>query len=736
MKQYRFDEKSLSIIEKSCIPYAVFQLMKNRIVTIAISDGFCDLFEIDRQTARDQLDNHIYDNDHPDDIARLGDAGLNFAAEGGDYNIVYRSKIGGAYRIIHARGKHIYTEEGDRLAVVWYTDEGPYEGENEDLIKQALKGQLKQSDESVGRNYDQMTGLPGMTYFFKLAEEMRDKILSEGGMPVLLYFDFNDMKNYNLRYGFSEGDKLILEMARLLSSVFSNINCCRFGGDHFVVVSRKDGLEEKLNKIFEACRQLNEGKTLSVRVGIYSHDMGEVTTGVACDRAKMACDTRRDSVNSVFIYFSEEMLRESRIRHYILDNLDKAIREGWIQVYYQPLVRVVNGRVCDEEALARWVDPVVGFMSPGDFIPVLEEAKLIYKLDLYVLDSVLKKMKIIEEAGLHVVPCSLNISRSDFEMCDIVEEIRVRVDAAGIGRDRITIEITESSVAADIDYIRKQVETLNRLGFKVWMDDYGSGYSSPEILQSIAFDTIKLDMQFMRQFDNGEKSRIIISELIRMALALGLDTVIEGVETIEQVEFLKEVGATKMQGFYFCKPLPLDIILLRYRTGAEIGFEDPAIADYYSTLGRVNLHDISISSDEVKNAGDYFNTMPMAILETGDDEISVIRCNQPYHELMKKLFHEENVYRKYAVSSCYTGSGEGVIRAILESSADGSQHIIDEKLPGGRIVHALVRRIAINPVTDTRAVAVIILSIADDRTGDRNLNHAAVTQAHDLREKK
>ena len=729
MERYSFDEKSLAIIEKSCIPYAIFQLVNNRVVTIAISDGFCDLFEISREEARDQLDNHIYDKDHPDDVARLGDAALSFATEGGEYNIVYRSLIGDEYRIIHARGKHVYSSGGDRLAIIWYTDEGVYSGGKEELFDQVLRGMLVNSDTGIEKNYDPMTGLPGMNYFFKLAEDKRDRIISEGGMPALLYFDFNEMKNYNLRYGFAEGDRLILGMSNLLVSHFSNINCCRFGGDHFVVVTSTDGLEDTLKTIFKECKELNEGRSLSVRVGIYVHDMGDVSIGVACDRAKMACDTNRDSVSSAFNYFSEDMLRESRARHYILDNIDKAIREGWVTAYYQPLVRVANGRVCDEEALARWIDPVMGFLSPGDFIPVLEDAKLIYKLDLYVLDLVLKKMKIIEENGLYVVPCSVNISRSDFVSCDIVEEIRTRVDASGISRDKITIEITESSVGEDIEYIRKQVENLNELGFKVWMDDYGSGYSSPEILQSIAFDTIKLDMQFMRQFDKGEKSRIVISEVIRMALALGLETVVEGVETKEQVEFLKEVGATKMQGFYFCKPIPLDIILNRYKSGGQIGFDDPAMSDYYSTIGRVNLYDISISADEDKSFGDYFNTMPMAILEVGEKEFSVIRCNKPYHEAMISLFMEDDIYKKYAIEGYEKGAGRGIMRAILKTCEEGGQQIIDEKISGGRTAHAVVRRITENPVTNTKAVAVVILSISEDRTGDRNLTYAAVAQA-------
>ena len=249
-------------------------------------------------------------------------------------------------------------------------------------------------------------------------------------------------------------------------------------------------------------------------MGIYKNSMGYVTTGVACDRAKMACDRKKGTITSVYNYFNEEMLKATQVKNYVLDNLDNAIREGWIKVYYQPIIRSANGRVCDEEALARWIDPNVGFLSPAEFIPVLEDTKQIYKLDLYVLEQVLKKIKTIEERNLHVVPCSINISRSDFEMCDVVEEIRKRVDAAGIEHDRLTIEITESAIATDMEYVIKQVEQLTEMGFAVWMDDYGSGYSSPEILQRIPFNTLKLDMQFMRQFDKTPKNRIIISEII------------------------------------------------------------------------------------------------------------------------------------------------------------------------------------------------------------------------------
>ena len=144
-------------------------------------------------------------------------------------------------------------------------------------------------------------------------------------------------------------------------------------------------------------------------------------------------------------------------KQYILDNFEQALQERWVTVYYQPIIRAVNGCVCDEEALARWIDPVLGFLSPADFIPFLEESKLIYKLDLYILERVLEKMKFMAKNGYHMVSQSINLSRSDFDMCDMVEEVVKRVDKSGIPRNKINIEITESILVNDFKFMLSQI---------------------------------------------------------------------------------------------------------------------------------------------------------------------------------------------------------------------------------------------------------------------------------------
>jgi diguanylate cyclase (GGDEF)-like protein len=422
---------------------------------------------------------------------------------------------------------------------------------------------------------DELTGLPNRNYFNQLSQEAKQCIIDEGKEPVLLFFDMIGLKYYNRQYGFSQGNLLLCEMAKILENHFGRDRIAHFGQGHFVAMSSEEEFRQKLKVIFQECQEINDGTGIPVRIGVYPYSLGDVDIGIACDRAKYASDRHRGAYLSNYYYFTESMQDKVENSRYILNNLDRAIQNNWIQVYYQPIIRAKSGLICDEEALARWFDPVKGFISPGEFIPVLEQARLIYKLDLYVLDQILLKMRAQEDAGLYVVPHSLNLSRIDFDECDIIEEILQRVDGAGIPRSKLTIEITESVVGSDFDFIKKQVLKLQSLGFSVWMDDFGSGYSSLDVLQDIHFDLIKFDMRFMHRFEEGDEPKIILTQLFEMTKALGIETITEGVETREQVEFLTEVGCTKLQGYYFSRPIPFDEILKQQRSDDHIPYENP-----------------------------------------------------------------------------------------------------------------------------------------------------------------
>ncbi len=438
-----------------------------------------------------------------------------------------------------------------------------------------MRDELKRNMENLNtRAYtDVLTGLPNMRHFFTLAKAGHKQLIEAGKEPVMLFFDMVGMKHYNRQYGFEEGDRLLCEVGEILVQEFGRDCLCRYSDDHFAVVTDEESMKERLERIFAQCEKVNGGNSLPVHVGVYQSKLEDVSVSVACDRAKYACEKHRGSYVSGYYYFDIDMIRELAQVQYIINHLDQAIREHWVKVYYQPIIDAESGTLCEEEALSRWIDPIRGVLSPADFIPILEKARLIYRLDLHVVDEVLKKMKTQQELGIKIVPHSINLSRTDFVSCDIVEEIRCRVDEAGIGRGMITIELTESILGSDFLFMKEQINRFHQLGFQVWMDDFGSGYSSLDVLHEIHFDLIKFDMRFLQHFDQGEDSRIILMNLLHMTRELGIASLCEGVETEKQVEFLRRYQCDRMQGFYFSKPVPYETILKRIDQDEHIGYE-------------------------------------------------------------------------------------------------------------------------------------------------------------------
>lgn len=723
MKKYEFSKEQRAFIEAMRQPFAVCQFLDKGVVTLAVSDGFCEMFGYqDRIQAYADMNQNMFKDIHPDDTARFTNALLCFGSEGGRLDVLYRAKKkeAAAYQLIHLLGEHVDTEDGLRLAHIWFTQEGEESGENgesgesgesgEDL-KQGFRKALQNDTHKTAAYYDYLTGLPNMGYFFELAEVGRKTILDQGGRPALLYIDLSGMKSFNHKYGFSEGDKLLRHFAGLLSRTFHPERCSHIGADRFAAFADENGLEEQLDRLFRAWRDMNNCMHLPICVGIYPNRMEAVPVGMAYDRAKIACDAIQGAYSSSFNYFSKEMSDGLVRQQYILENFERALNENWIQVYCQPIVRAINGKVCDEEALARWLDPDKGLLQPAEFIPYLEDAGLIYRLDLYVLEKVLENMKAAEAEGLYIVPHSINLSRSDFDACDMVEEIKRRVDASGVRRDRICFEITESVIGSDFDYMKVQIERFQALGFPVWMDDFGSGYSSLDVLQSIKFSLLKFDMGFMRRLDENNDGRIILTELMKMASALGVDTICEGVETEEQVHFLQEIGCSKLQGFYFSKAAPMQSSFDFHKAKKLTGYENPAESQYYEAICGLNLYDVSVVAREEKTSlQNTYNTLPMCIIEVQDESTRFLRTNQSYRDFFLRFFSLDPSslgpqFAKYDAAFMYN-----VVKTCCEQ---GIRTFYDEKMPDGSIVHSFARRIGVNPVTGTIAIAIAVLSIRE-----------------------
>lgn len=616
------------------------------------------------------------------------------------------------------------TAASKKLAAADYDVELSYEGRDEvGLLTSAfrqMRDQIKNYIEDLNRQIctDALTGLPNMGHFFSLSKEERVRLLEEGKRPVMLYFNLVGLKHYNRQYGFEEGNRLLVEFAGILADMYGKNCSSRFSQDHFAAVTDEQGLEDGLREVIRRTWQANGGKSLPVRIGVFQNSLDAVDAATACDRAKYACDLYRGAFVSGFNYFDRTMLRRAENVRYIISHLDQALKEHWIQVHYQPIVRAVNGRVCDEEALARWFDPGRGMLSPGEFIPVLENARLIYMVDLYVLDRVLEKIRLQQESGLTIVPHSINLSRSDFDACDMVEEIRRRVDEAGVPRDRITIEITESILGRDYEFMRQQVCRFRDLGFPVWMDDFGSGYSSLNVLQTIRFDLIKFDMSFLKWLNEGGEGKIILAEMMKLAMELGVDTVCEGVENMEQMRFLQEIGCSKLQGYYFCRPITLEVILEGYERGTQIGYENPQEASYYEAVSQANLFDAAvIANEEGSMLRNLFDTIPMCVMEVWDNKMRYLRSNESYREFVKRFLGVDMRDPETVFIQGEYGPGSDFMETVKRSCAGNGAAYFDEQLPDGSIIHSFMRRISVNPANHRAAVVCAVLSISETKEG-------------------
>ena len=405
---------------------------------------------------------------------------------------------------------------------------------------------------------DSLTGILTREGFISRARN-----IPPGGMAVV-WFNLDNFKMFNKRFGFERGDEILREIALILGSIFpsddSNHNLlARFSDDNFVVFTDWAMVEVNIDTVQEYLYSLHESVTLRLRAGIYfPSDDDDIR--FACDRAKLACDSIRKNHSVSSCMFHDGMSRELALQQYILDTLDNAMKCGYITVLYQPIVRLSTGKICGAEALARWNDPETGIISPAKFIPTLEKYREIHKLDIYAMKRVCSDYRLRNESGLPVVPVSVNLSRLDFELCDIIHEIELERMMSSLERSMMNIEITESINDEDMTVLNLGIERLRALGYEVWMDDFGSGYSSLNVLKDYSFDTIKFDMKFLHGFDikKSEKAKYIISSNLEMARLMGMQALAEGVETPEQLEYLRSIGFDKAQGYYFGRPMRLD----------------------------------------------------------------------------------------------------------------------------------------------------------------------------------
>jgi EAL domain-containing protein (putative c-di-GMP-specific phosphodiesterase class I) len=487
-----------------------------------------------------------------------------------------------------------------------------------------------------GGSVDWLTGLPDMARFLKLAQLGVNAIFERGERPAVLALDLIGLKAYNMKYGRDAGDRLLQAFAEILRKHFGGETCSRFAEDHFYAFAPSMMLRQRIDGLFEDFRYHPDMPTLPIRVGAYVLDPGDDVAAIAIDRAKIACDADRKTWHSHIVWFSDEMREEERLRIHVLERLDEAIDNKWIRPYYQAIVRSATCDLCGEEALARWQDPDFGMLTPNMFVPVLEEAGLLHRVDLHMVDCVLADFAKKRAAGVGIVPVSVNFSHRDLELIDIAEEVSSRADAANVPHELLRIEFTESAATANPHLLSLQISKLHEAGFEVWLDDFGSGFSSPNTLQEFDFDLIKLSMEVVGRASSKRERTVIISE-VQMATRLGMGIIAEGVETEEMAVFLKNVGCNMLQGYFFSRPQSLVGVINHVERETAFDREDLREKDYWDSVSRVNLGELS-SGDIRWDTDEYHGTeFPCGVLEVRDGRWRVLRANSSYREFLTEV---------------------------------------------------------------------------------------------------
>ena len=622
MKIYEFSADTRAFIENIPIPIAVYQYIEDQIRPLLVSKAYLELFGYGScEEAIYGLGRDLYRNVHPDDIARMEQHSYRFAAGDGAYDIVFRNKREDQteYRLIHGTGRHI-TVDGANLAFITYTDETADAGHDQMVkaVLTTLSGRYSSSESAeFTKHYDDLTGLQNMTHFFDYAAADIEKIREKGQVPVVMYFDLRGLKEYNNRYGLKVGDRQIKALAELIGTCFGRDRASRFESDHFVVYAENDQIESRLNALFSQMKKLGDGNNLAVKTGIFKFENNGTRLADACDKARLACESVLQTTASEYAWFNDAIREDNALKFHIMRNFDKALESGWIHVYYQPIIRTMTKTVCSFEALVRWLDPGYGMIPPGRFIPILEETGQIYRLDLYMFEQVCRKYAQIKKNGSNPVPVSVNLSRKDFLHDDLPDSIDGISRKYGVPREFTNLEITESFFVKNIDKVDHFIRRFHQMGYKVWMDDFGAGYSSLGVLKKYSFDELKLDMSFLRDFD--EKSRQVITAVVRMAKQLNVSTLAEGVETEEQFLFLRKIGCEKIQGYYVARPMPIEKLAPYLE---ERGFDlEPAMwRSYLTKLSRI----------------DYLTDKPLCVLDDDGVNLKILFVNEAYRESLAK----------------------------------------------------------------------------------------------------
>ena len=411
-------------------------------------------------------------------------------------------------------------------------------------------------------NYDSLTGLPNYSKFLSLCEQyMQENMQNRGIDHYFVYADFSNFQYLNERYGYAVGDAVLKRFADRLKEYPNGICFTRITSDHFIGLIREpENTIDNFEKYMEGfCEELNREYTLCKLIlicGISKVEQMDVSVSTMVDYANVARKYGKNKAETCCILYTAQIRGQNETEMMIAANMYQALENREFQVYLQPKVNIYTGKIVGAEALVRWKKADGSMIYPDVFIPLFERNGFITKVDFYVLEQVLVYLREAIAIGEEVVPVSVNFSRLHNDDDAFVDKIQGLLATYEIDPRLLEAEVTESVYMYDLNSLKDKITRLQNLGVLISIDDFGSGYSSLNVLSRIAANIIKLDRQFLME-DEGETTPEFIKYLVTMIKHLGYQIIAEGVETKEQVEMLREAGCDMVQGYYYARPMPI-----------------------------------------------------------------------------------------------------------------------------------------------------------------------------------
>ncbi|MDY4067069.1 EAL domain-containing protein [Bullifex sp.] len=402
--------------------------------------------------------------------------------------------------------------------------------------------------------YDKLTGLYSKNFFYRKANELISE--NPNKKYSIICTNIENFKLYNDIFGLKKGDELLRNIAdNIRKHAHKNTICGRYEADRFLLIREREQEKHDRELFFNTQIPLIDNNVI-LKWGIYEINDKSISIEQSCDRALLAVDSIKGQYNIHFALY-DDVMREKMIREKaITDVMEKAIEENQFIVYLQPKYDLNNDTMAGAEALVRWIHPTWGFMSPAEFIPLFEKNGFITSLDLYVWERALQYLQEFKLKGYPMLPISVNVSRADIYQTDIVKKLLDLTKKYDIEPKYLHLEITETAYAEDPGKIIETVEILKAHGFILEMDDFGSGYSSLNMLNDMKLDILKLDTMFIQSEMSKPISRSILRFIINLAHWMGLTVVAEGVETADQVQRLRNISCDYVQGYFFSRPIP------------------------------------------------------------------------------------------------------------------------------------------------------------------------------------